>query len=94
MEIAYQLLTVALVLGLLLVSVRMLSRNRAGWWTGWRRPPNRKHEIELIDRLSLTPQHSVHLLRVRSRTLLVSCQPGGATLLATFDADSASGVKP
>jgi flagellar biogenesis protein FliO len=92
MEFAQRLLWVALVLGLLAATAGMLSRKRGGWWSAWRRTSHRKGEIELIDRLPLTPQHSVHLLRVGSRTILVCCQPGGATVLTAFEGERASGA--
>jgi flagellar biogenesis protein FliO len=40
--------------------------------------------IEAIDRLTLAPQHSLHLLRAGGRELLVAIHPQGCTLLANF----------
>ena len=76
----------AVVLGLLAITVKVLSRDRIPW-TLWRRRPARNPALamEVVDRLALTPQHSVHILRVGARAYLVSCQPGGTTLLAAFD---------
>src|SRR5271166_6168177 len=38
-------------------------------------------QLELIERLSLTPHHSVHLVRFGGRTLLIGVAPSGCTLL-------------
>lgn len=37
--------------------------------------------LRSIERLPLTPQHSLHLVRFAGRALLVSSSPGGCTLL-------------
>ena len=34
-----------------------------------------------VERVALTPQHSLHLVRLGERTLLVAAHPGGCTLL-------------
>lgn len=46
--------------------------------------------LEVIDRLSLSPQHSVHLIRVADRILLVGLSPGGCNLLENTSLKSAS----
>lgn len=45
--------------------------------------PLRKQEpyIQQLDRMRLTPQHSIHLLRVEERRLLIAVHPQGMTLL-------------
>ena len=45
------------------------------------------HSIEQVDRMRLTPQHSIHLLRVEGRKLLVAVHPQGVTLLSEGDKD-------
>jgi flagellar biosynthetic protein FliO len=37
--------------------------------------------LQVIERLHLTPQHSVHLVRIGERTLLLGVSPSGCTLL-------------
>lgn len=37
--------------------------------------------IEELDKMRMTPQHSLYLLRVESRKLLVAVHPQGVTLL-------------
>ena len=37
--------------------------------------------LEVIDRLPLTPHHSLHLVRLADRTLLIGLSPNGCNLL-------------
>jgi flagellar biosynthetic protein FliO len=37
--------------------------------------------LELLERLPLTPQHSLHLVRCEERTLLIAVSPSGCQLL-------------
>jgi flagellar biogenesis protein FliO len=37
--------------------------------------------LESLERLSLTPQHALHLVRIGERTLLVSSSPSGCAVL-------------
>jgi flagellar biosynthetic protein FliO len=81
METSEQLLAVIVVLGLLCGSLWLLKRK--GWVrTTLRRPslPGQPR-LEVIDRLALTPQHSLHLIRMADRTLLVGLSPQGCNLL-------------
>jgi len=46
--------------------------------------PSRKSRcLELLERLTLTPQHSLHVVRMNGRTLLIGVSPSGCTLLET-----------
>jgi flagellar biogenesis protein FliO len=38
-------------------------------------------QLEAIDRLSLTPHHSLHLVKVEGRTVLIAVSPGGCALV-------------
>jgi hypothetical protein len=40
-----------------------------------------KKQLEAIDRLPLTPHHSLHLVRVEGRTVLIAVSPGGCALV-------------
>jgi flagellar biogenesis protein FliO len=82
-EIIQQLASVAFVFALLAGAL---------WWLRGRKMiafgPAR-HEtsrLEVIDRVRLTPQHSVHLLRTGSRELTIAVHPTGCTLLETRQA--------
>ena len=37
--------------------------------------------MQSIERLSLTPQHSLHLVRVSNQVLLIAVSPGGCTVV-------------
>jgi flagellar biogenesis protein FliO len=75
-----QVLAVCLVLGLLGAALWLLrSRGLAHF-----RPPIRRkssRHLEAIARLPLTPQHSVHLIRVSDHAILLALSPSGCTLV-------------
>jgi flagellar biogenesis protein FliO len=54
-----------------------------------------KHLIEQVDRMRLTPQHSIYLLCVEGHKLLVGVHPQGITVLtaASKDHDLLKGVQ-
>jgi flagellar biogenesis protein FliO len=37
--------------------------------------------MRVIERLALTPQHSLYLVRVEDRTMLIAASPGGCSIL-------------
>jgi flagellar biosynthetic protein FliO len=95
MEMFQQLVAVAFVLGGLCVAVWLLKRK------GWARISplgsrgsrgNTGPKLEVVDRLVLTPQHSLHLVRLENRTLLVGLSPSGCNLLETAALTPAPGV--
>jgi flagellar biogenesis protein FliO len=91
MEIVRQMLAIGLVLGLLGAAVWALGRRGAA------RPFLRRGSgdgpIEAAARLTLSPTHSLHLVRVRGRELLIAVHPGGCTLLGD-DRAAGDGGKP
>ena len=81
MEWTGQLLAVLMVLGLLCGSLWLLKRKGFAR-TGFRRSARPgQPRLEVLDRLALTPQHSLHLIRMADRTLLVGLSPQGCNLL-------------
>ncbi len=82
MELARQLGAVALVLGLLALIIRALARRRLIWTPLGRRRTGQRAAFEVVDRLALAPQHTLHLVRVGPRLLVVACHPSGTTLLS------------
>jgi flagellar biosynthetic protein FliO len=85
MEMFQQFFAVAGVLGALAIMVWALKRK------GWARMNLRgarssDSRLEVLDRLVLTPHHSVHLIRLADRTLLVGLSPNGCNLLETAPA--------
>ena len=81
MELFQQFVMVLVVLGLLCGALWLLKRK--GWArTGMRRSGDGgQPRLEVIDRLPLTPQHSLHLVRLADRTLLIGLSPNGCNLL-------------
>jgi flagellar biosynthetic protein FliO len=80
MEMFQQLAVVVSVLGLLCAGLWLLRRK------GWAHTARRKDgvngpRLEVIDRLALTPNHSLHLVRLADRTLLIGLSPSGCNLL-------------
>jgi flagellar biogenesis protein FliO len=57
------------------------------WWMrrrGFAAPGKARgaRRMEVLERLSLGPQHSLHLVRWDGATLLVACSPAGCTRIA------------
>ncbi|HTB18384.1 MAG TPA: flagellar biosynthetic protein FliO [Bryobacteraceae bacterium] len=76
-QIGMVLLVFALLGGLLWFSKR---RGLAAFPMGARRGGNGRR-LELLERVSLTPQHALHLVRVADRTVLIATAPSSCTLL-------------
>jgi flagellar biogenesis protein FliO len=82
MEVARQVSSVLVVLALLGMALWLLRRASAAPVRGLlRRGPRRPRSLEPVERLSLTQQHSIHLVRIHGRELLVATHPQGCTLL-------------
>jgi flagellar biogenesis protein FliO len=74
------------VLALLGAGLHWLRRGPVAW------PRNSSgRRLESLERLSLTPQHTLHLVRVGERTLLVSASPAGCAVL---ESGQAAGREP
>ena len=86
MELFQQLSSVALVFlllgGLLWLARRQGKLNPFGALQAGRK-------LESVERLVLTPQHSLHLVRVGGQELLVATHPQGCTLLTESRASKA-----
>ena len=78
METIREALSVLAVLGLL-AGALWLMRGRG--LASFRTLGREKKSLESIERLSLTPQHSLHLVRVGDRELVVATHPQGCGLL-------------
>ena len=81
MEVFQQFFIVLIVLGLLCGALWALKRK--GWAsTGLRRKRDEgTPRLEVLDRLPLTQHHSLHLVRLADRTLLIGLSPNGCNLL-------------
>jgi flagellar biogenesis protein FliO len=47
--------------------------------------------LELLEKLHLTPQHSLHVVRMDDRSLLIGVSPAGCALLESAKADTGAG---
>ncbi len=76
-QIGMVLLVFALMGGLLWFAKR---RGMASFPVGPRRSSNGRR-LEVLERVTLTPQHALHLVRVAERTVLIATAPSSCTLL-------------
>src|ERR1022692_4429077 len=82
MELIRQVLAVSAVLLLLAASLWWLRRKGlARHFSGG----SRKHALQAVERLMLGPQHSLHLVRLAGRGLLVGTSPAGCAGLERFE---------
>jgi len=89
-EIARQIFSVLLVFALL--GVGLWALRKGSFRLSLARPSRgRTRSLETLERLALTPQHSLHLVRIGGRELLVATHPQGCTLLTRF-AEKTSGA--
>ncbi len=87
MELARDVAAVAAVLGLLFAMLKLARRggfvsaiDRArGVWPTSKAP---EKDLQKLERVTLTPQHSLHLVRFGTRTLVIATHPGGSSVLA------------
>ena len=81
MEPVRQILAVLAVLGLLGGTLYWLRTKGAAQFAvkGFGRAANRK--MRLVEQLRLTPHHSLHLVNVQGRMLLVAVSPQGCSVL-------------
>jgi len=88
-QIGMVLLVFALLGGLLWFSKK---RGMAAFGIGARRGGSGRR-LEVLERVPLTPQHALHLVRVSDRTVLIATAPSSCTLLdapVTLDSSSSS----
>jgi flagellar biosynthetic protein FliO len=89
MEMFEQFAAVGVVLGALFAALWFLKHK------GWARTASRGSRadggprLEVVDRLALTPHHSLHLVRLADRTLLVGISPNGCNLLECANGNTA-----
>jgi flagellar biosynthetic protein FliO len=82
-----QLLAVFLVLGLLLAALWLLRRKGlAKLGGGPARNLGRTRQMEVVERIPLTAQHSLHLVSLAGRFIVVGVSPSGCSRIATFRA--------
>jgi flagellar biogenesis protein FliO len=85
MDVVRQALSVALVFALLGFALWKLRRGGAGtvnFRAPWRKSGGAARALESVERLALTPQHALHLVRVQGQEIVVATHPQGCTLLS------------
>ena len=83
MEFVQQLAVVLLVLALLAGLLWTLRNRGMASLRFGSRPSASARRLQVIERLPLTPSHSLHLVRLADRVLLIAVAPSGCTLLDT-----------
>jgi len=81
MEIYVQLMAAAAVVGLAALVACLLKRGGLLSRGGLRR---RGRWLAPVERLALTPQHTLHVVRVRDRAVLVASHGGGCDVLGSW----------
>jgi flagellar biosynthetic protein FliO len=91
MEVIQEMAAVGLVLVLFGASLWALKRRGiAGISLPGR--PNKKR-LECLERMPLGPQHTLHLVRVDGRELLVASSPSGCALLQSLAGNAAEAAR-
>lgn len=85
MSLIQQSAAITAVLVLLWLALRWLRRKGVATMTGRLRLHDRKWDMEVLQRLPLAPQHSLQLIRVKERSLLVAIHPGGLTVICEME---------
>lgn len=88
MEIARQVLSILFVFGLLGAALWSLRRGGRVSFRGLflsglslKGSAPKTRSLEAMERLALTPQHSLHLVRIRGREVVVATHPQGCAVL-------------
>ncbi len=81
MDILKQSAAIALVFGLLWLALRLL-RKRNGISLGISAGRLGRGPLELVGKLALTPQHSLHVVRAGGQELILAVHPQGIQVLA------------
>jgi flagellar biogenesis protein FliO len=76
-----QVFSILLVFSLLGLALWKLRRPGSSIGSLWRKPVGGARALEAMERLALTPQHALHLVRVHGREMVVATHPQGCTLL-------------
>jgi flagellar biogenesis protein FliO len=91
MELLRQLAAIGLVFGLLAAALWALRRRGFVPRAGIRRTRKAAGRLQAIERLALSPQHTLHLVRVANRALLIGAHSSGCTLLESMPLGAADG---
>jgi flagellar biogenesis protein FliO len=81
MEVIQQTLVVVFVIGLLGATLYWLRGKGVANFTGNGTGRGGGRRLQSVERLALTPQHSLHLVKVGGRMMLIAVSPGGCSVL-------------
>ena len=81
MEIAEQITMVVAVFALLGAMLWFFKRRGMAALSLGSRRGGRERRVEVVERVPLTPQHALHLVRVSDKVLLIGTAPTSCTLL-------------
>lgn len=83
-SLARQIFSVLLVFSLLALALWKLRRGSASvnFATPWKRSVSTTRSLDRVERLALTPQHSLHLIRVQGREILIATHPQGCSFIS------------
>jgi len=81
MEAIQQTLVVVFVLGLLGATLYFLRSKGLAQFSGKGMGRVSARRMQSLERLALTPQHSLHLVNVSGRVILIAVSPGGCSVV-------------
>ena len=91
MDLAQQLLAVLFVI-LLLLGVLFVARRRPlGICPRWLGGVSARRTIEVLERTALTPQHTLHVVRIAGAVLVLGASPSGVSVLRELNPDAFRG---
>ncbi|HMF77683.1 MAG TPA: flagellar biosynthetic protein FliO [Bryobacteraceae bacterium] len=90
---AQQLLAVLLVLGLLFAALWLLRRHGLARFTAGLTRKTGKQRMQVLERVALTSRHSLHLIALGDRLIVVGISPTGCRRIAALSSATASGQK-
>ncbi len=78
-----QILAIFLVLGLLVGMLYLLRRRGLTQFSGTlARVGSRPKQMQVLERIALSPQHSLHLVNVQNTVFLIGISPSGCNKIA------------
>ena len=80
MEVIQQFAVVILVLALL-IALALWARNRGFAYIALPSRSSRSRRMEIVERLSLTQNHSLHMVSIDGKTVLLGVSPAGCQLI-------------
>jgi len=95
MQLTEQIGMVLLVFGLLGALLWISKRRGFAVFSAATRRGGNGRRMEVLERVPLTPQHALHLVRVADRTVLIATAPSSCTLLdapVTLEPSPASSI--